>query len=90
MRILAATFAITSAVGVLTGYGKSEPATTADGRTVVRYQGQTGQVTPFELAADLGYFNKISPHWEGDTTSDELLERLYAELSDPAYTARFR
>ncbi|MFB7715970.1 MULTISPECIES: ABC transporter substrate-binding protein [unclassified Nocardia] len=69
LRILAAALAITSAVGVLTGCGKSEPATTADGKTVVRYQGTTGQVTPYELAADLGYFNKISLHWEGDTTS---------------------
>ncbi|WP_067568729.1 hypothetical protein [Nocardia acidivorans] len=65
MRILAAAFAITGAVGVLTGCGKPEPAKTADGKTVVRYQGQTGQVTHFEPAADLGYFSGIDLHWGG-------------------------
>ncbi|WP_228811721.1 ABC transporter substrate-binding protein [Nocardia otitidiscaviarum] len=52
-----------------TACGGSEPEVTADGRTVVRYQGQTGLVTTFELAADLGYFDRIELRWEGDTTS---------------------
>ncbi|MEV0342694.1 ABC transporter substrate-binding protein [Nocardia sp. NPDC050713] len=69
VRALAAAFAIPTAVAVLAGCGSSEPATTADGKSVLRYQGQTGQVTTFELAADLGYFSEIELRWEGDTTS---------------------
>jgi ABC-type nitrate/sulfonate/bicarbonate transport system substrate-binding protein len=41
----------------------------ADGRTVLRYQGSTGEVTFPELAEDLGYFEKIKLDWVGDTTS---------------------
>ncbi|WP_040807479.1 ABC transporter substrate-binding protein [Nocardia concava] len=68
-RALAAAFAVSTAVVLLTGCAKTDAGTTADGKTVVRYQGTTGQVTAFELAADLGYFKKIDLHWEGDTTS---------------------
>lgn len=68
-RTVAATLSLLAAVSVIAACGKSEPATTADGKTVLRYQGQTGQVTAFELAADLGYFSKIDLHWEGDSTS---------------------
>ncbi|MEV0245707.1 ABC transporter substrate-binding protein [Nocardia sp. NPDC050712] len=68
-RAIAATLALLTSVSVLAACGKSEVSTTADGKTVLRYQGSTGQVTPYELAADLGYFSKISLQWEGDTTS---------------------
>ncbi|MFE4461527.1 ABC transporter substrate-binding protein [Nocardia tengchongensis] len=68
-RTLAAAIAVTSAVVLLTGCAKTDAGTTADGKTVLRYQGSTGQVSAFELAADLGYFTKIDLHWEGDTTS---------------------
>ncbi|WP_433673088.1 ABC transporter substrate-binding protein [Nocardia sp. CA-136227] len=68
-RSVAAAIAVTSAAVLLTGCAKTDAGTTADGKTVVRYQGSTGQVTAFELAADLGYFTKIDLHWEGDTTS---------------------
>ncbi|MGW3542781.1 ABC transporter substrate-binding protein [Nocardia niigatensis] len=68
-RALAAAFAVSSAVVLLTGCAKTDPGTTADGKTVIRYQGSTGQVSAFELAADLGYFTRINLHWEGDTTS---------------------
>ncbi|MGW4535269.1 ABC transporter substrate-binding protein [Nocardia sp. NPDC004340] len=68
-RAVAAAIAVTSAAVLLTGCAKTDAGTTADGKTVVRYQGSTGQVTAFELAADLGYFTKIDLHWEGDTTS---------------------
>ncbi|MEU1204001.1 ABC transporter substrate-binding protein [Nocardia sp. NPDC005825] len=68
-RAVAAAITVTSAAVLLIGCAKTDAGTTADGRTVVRYQGSTGQVTAFELAADLGYFTKIDLHWEGDTTS---------------------
>ncbi|MGQ4596652.1 ABC transporter substrate-binding protein [Nocardia sp. R6R-6] len=68
-RVLAATVALFTGLSVLTGCGQSAPAKTADGKSVLRYQGTTGQVSAFELAEDLGYFSKISLHWEGDTTS---------------------
>ncbi|MET9492477.1 ABC transporter substrate-binding protein [Nocardia sp. NPDC006630] len=69
LRALAAAFAVATAALSLTACGTSGPTTTADGKDVVRYQGTTGQVTAYELAADLGYFTKINLHWEGDTTS---------------------
>ncbi|MFE7798085.1 ABC transporter substrate-binding protein [Nocardia sp. NPDC057440] len=68
-RAFAAALTLLTGITVLTGCGKSEPATTADGKAVIRYQGSTGQVTAYELAEDLGYFSKIALHWEGDTTS---------------------
>lgn len=69
VRAVAAALTIPAALVLAVGCGKSGPGTSADGRDVLRYQGQTSQVTPFELAADLGYFSKIELHWEGDTTS---------------------
>lgn len=68
-RLAAAALAVLAGLSVLTGCGGSGTATTADGKTVLRYQGQTGQVTVFELAEDLGYFSRIALRWEGDTTS---------------------
>ncbi|WP_433657348.1 ABC transporter substrate-binding protein [Nocardia sp. CA-128927] len=69
VRAFAAALTLLTSVSVLAGCGKSEPGSTADGRAVLRYQGATGQVSPYELAEDLGYFNKIALRWEGDTTS---------------------
>ena len=46
-----------------------EVVKTADGKTVLRYEGSTGQVIYPELAADLGYFNDVELNWIGDTTS---------------------
>lgn len=40
-----------------------------DGKAVIRYQGWPGTVLWEELAADLGYFQKIVLHWAGSTTS---------------------
>ncbi|MFC9894358.1 ABC transporter substrate-binding protein [Nocardia sp. NPDC127579] len=68
-RAIAATLALLTSVSVLAACGKSDAVKTSDGKTVLRYQGATGQVQPFELAADLGYFTKIALQWEGDTTS---------------------
>ncbi|MGL6234061.1 MAG: ABC transporter substrate-binding protein [Segniliparus sp.] len=41
----------------------------ADGKAVIRYQGWPGTVLWQELAADLGYFQKVSIQWVGSTTS---------------------
>jgi ABC-type nitrate/sulfonate/bicarbonate transport system substrate-binding protein len=38
------------------------------GRTVLRYQGSTGQVGFPELAEDLGYFHEVTLDWIGDVT----------------------
>lgn len=46
-----------------------EAARTADGKTVLRYQGWSGDVGFHELAADLGYFEHVQLEWVGDTTS---------------------
>lgn len=69
LRVFATALALVTSVSALTGCGRSEPGSTADGKTVLRYQGSTGQASPFELAEDLGYFSKIALRWEGDTTS---------------------
>ncbi|WUD62823.1 ABC transporter substrate-binding protein [Nocardia sp. NBC_00511] len=68
-RVLAVAFALSAVLLSTVACGKSDPGTTADGKTVLRYQGATGTVAAYELAADLGYFTKIDLHWEGDTTS---------------------
>ncbi|WP_030172933.1 ABC transporter substrate-binding protein [Spirillospora albida] len=41
----------------------------ASGTTTLRYQGWTGQVTPFELAEDLGYLGEVKLKWVGNTIS---------------------
>ncbi|MEV0335248.1 ABC transporter substrate-binding protein [Nocardia sp. NPDC050717] len=69
LRALAAALVAPAALAVVTACGAAEAPTTADGKTVLRYQGQTGLVTPYELADHLGYFSEISLKWEGDTTS---------------------
>ncbi|MEU4595813.1 ABC transporter substrate-binding protein [Nocardia sp. NPDC023988] len=69
LRAFAAALVAPAAFTVVTACGTAEAPTTADGKTVLRYQGQTGLVTPYELADELGYFSKISLRWEGDTTS---------------------
>jgi ABC-type nitrate/sulfonate/bicarbonate transport system substrate-binding protein len=49
--------------------GTSSASQTADGKTVLRYQGYAGQVSLPELAADLGYFKHINLKWVGNTIS---------------------
>lgn len=46
-----------------------QPTQTAGGKTVLRYQGWTGEVNFHELAEDLGYYNTVQLEWVGDTTS---------------------
>ncbi|MQY17521.1 hypothetical protein NRB20_05850 [Nocardia sp. RB20] len=69
MRAIAGTLAVPLVAAALSACGTHGAGTTADGRTILRYQGQTGTVTPVELAADLGYFSKVRLQWLGDTTS---------------------
>lgn len=66
-----ATLALVAAVLLtLCGCGAGEEAAkTADGKTILRYQGWSGKVGFHELAADLGYFEKVQLEWVGDTTS---------------------
>lgn len=67
-RLIGAVVALLTLSSLATACGSSE-TTTADGKTVLRYQGSTGQVTYPELAENLGYFDKVSLQWVGDTTS---------------------
>ena len=69
-RALATALTVCVALAVSVGCRVgSEPGTTPDGRPILRYQGTTGKVEPFELAADLGYFRTIQLDWQGDSTS---------------------
>ncbi len=68
--LTALTAATVSVMLSLTACGSSgEAAQNADGKTVLRYQGWSGEVYPHELAEDLGYFQKVKLEWVGDTTS---------------------
>jgi ABC-type nitrate/sulfonate/bicarbonate transport system substrate-binding protein len=62
--VIAVTAALVSACG-----SSTDVAQTDDGRTVLRYQGWSGEVNFHELAEDLGYYDKVKLEWVGDTTS---------------------
>ncbi|MFW0788762.1 ABC transporter substrate-binding protein [Gordonia sp. CPCC 205333] len=47
----------------------SDGDVTADGKTIIRYQGSPASVQWSELAESLGYYSKIKLKWLGDTTS---------------------
>ena len=64
---MAVALAVLSLVAACGSSGKS--AQTADGKTILRYQGATGEVQLPELAEDLGYYQKVKLNWVGDTTS---------------------
>ncbi|MGU3497262.1 ABC transporter substrate-binding protein [Mycobacterium sp. C31M] len=68
MKIRALALAVSALLLAACG-SSSETASTADGRTIVRYQGWASQVTYPELAENLGYFEKIKLSWVGNTTS---------------------
>ncbi|MFC9835051.1 ABC transporter substrate-binding protein [Rhodococcus sp. NPDC127530] len=68
-RTLAAAAALLTFTSLAVACSSSETTTTADGKTVLRYEGSTGQVSFSELAADLGYYQKVELNWIGDTTS---------------------
>ncbi|NMN96436.1 ABC transporter substrate-binding protein [Antrihabitans stalactiti] len=69
LRILAAASAAIALVSGAAACGSSDTETTSDGKTVLRYQGWASEVTYPELAENLGYFQKVSLKWVGDTTS---------------------
>ena len=46
----------------------AETTTNESGSTVLKYQGQVGQVGFPELAEDLGYFENVTLEWIGDVT----------------------
>lgn len=67
-RILILVVAILTLVLTACGSKTQDEVTQAkDGKTVFRYNGETGLVTPAELAEDLGYFEKISLEYTGLT-----------------------
>ncbi|HEY5855321.1 MAG TPA: ABC transporter substrate-binding protein [Aldersonia sp.] len=68
-RAVALASALLAAASVATACGSSDSATTADGKTVLRYQGSASQVIYPELAENLGYFDDVTLQWVGDTTS---------------------
>jgi ABC-type nitrate/sulfonate/bicarbonate transport system substrate-binding protein len=68
-RTLAAAAALLTFTSLAVACSGSETTTTADGKTVLRYEGTTGQVSFPELAADLGYYQRVELNWIGDTTS---------------------
>lgn len=68
MRLRAIAVALSALVVAACG-ASSDTASTADGKTIIRYQGWSSQVTFPELAENLGYFEKIELNWVGNTTS---------------------
>lgn len=71
MRLFSSVLAMLGAlVVVLTACGSSgRSARIEDGKTVLRYQGWTGEVEFHELAEELGYFKNVKLEWFGNTTS---------------------
>ena len=68
--LTALTFAAVAIMLSLTACGSSGEATqSADGKTVLRYQGWSGEVEFPELAEDLGYYQNVKLEWVGNTTS---------------------
>lgn len=70
-RFAALAVVASAAVALVAGCGSSadDSTTTADGKTVLRYQGSPSQVRWYELADHLGYFDRVTLEWKGDTTS---------------------
>lgn len=68
-RTLATALAAVVALCLAACGSSDQGAQNADGKTVLRYQGSTGEVKMPELAEALGYFEKVKLEWVGDTTS---------------------
>jgi ABC-type nitrate/sulfonate/bicarbonate transport system substrate-binding protein len=67
---LAAVLAVAAAALVtLSGCGEPSSASGGAEATELRYQGSVGQVTPPELAEDLGYLGNVKLKWIGNTIS---------------------
>ena len=67
-RRLRAAVAVLALVAGTAACGSSGAQTTSDGRTVIRYQTSPGAVSLPEIAAELGYFEKIELKLVGETT----------------------
>ncbi|WP_239380162.1 ABC transporter substrate-binding protein [Frankia sp. CIT1] len=65
---VASLLAVTALAAAACGGGNSG-ASAGSEQTELRYQGSVGQVTPAELAADLGYLGPITLKWIGNTIS---------------------
>lgn len=64
----AATVGLATALVACSAASAEEAVVAESGRTVLRYDGSVGQVTFPELAADLGYYEKVELEWVGDST----------------------
>lgn len=58
-----------AAAGTATACARSASGSTSKETTTLRYQGSVGQVTPPELAQDLGYLGNVRLKWIGNTIS---------------------
>jgi ABC-type nitrate/sulfonate/bicarbonate transport system substrate-binding protein len=67
--LTAAVAAALTAVVALSGCGAASSAADGGETKELRYQGSVGQVTPPELAADLGYLGDVKLTWIGNTIS---------------------
>lgn len=68
-RAFLAGLAATAGAAALAGCAADAPRGPDGQVSVLRYQGQTGQVTFPELAADLGLLGGVSMRWIGNFTS---------------------
>jgi ABC-type nitrate/sulfonate/bicarbonate transport system substrate-binding protein len=66
---LAGLVAAIATVAALAGCGSAGSTAAGTKTTELRYQGWAGQVTPPELAEDLGYFGDVKLRWIGNTIS---------------------
>ncbi|KRC33173.1 ABC transporter substrate-binding protein [Oerskovia sp. Root22] len=64
----AVTVGLATALVACSAASAEEAVVGESGRTVLRYDGSVGQVTFPELAADLGYYEKVELEWVGDST----------------------
>ncbi|MFF0815962.1 ABC transporter substrate-binding protein [Rhodococcus sp. NPDC003318] len=64
--LLVAVALVSTACG---GSSADSEEVSADGKTVLRYEGSASTVTYPELAEDLGYFDTVTLKWLGDNTS---------------------
>ncbi|MHA7134841.1 ABC transporter substrate-binding protein [Oerskovia turbata] len=64
----ALTVALATTLVACSAASAEEAVVGESGRAVLRYDGSVGQVTFPELAADLGYFERVELEWVGDST----------------------
>lgn len=64
----ALTVALATTLVACSAASAEEAVVGESGKAVLRYDGSVGQVTFPELAADLGYFERVELEWVGDST----------------------